>query len=171
MRRKIINTLILALCLSSGMISTSVSAQKYLQVENYKGKVLERYGAGDEVAFLLHNDPVEHHGSIMRLDPDNNLIYFEGWVVSPDSLSGIRSRKTKTIRRIGQYLFISGGVALINSVLATLIFKPDNSKPFLIISGSMTAAGLALKAAGRKNKLYHIPTRYKTRMIDLTFYN
>jgi len=133
-------------------------------------KIKLRYTPGDEITFRLRQSDQWISTTINAIDYENNLVYVTGLTVALDSIAAVKSYKPMIPPAVGGTLWRSGLAGFLSSALYGIVFRPDNTRQFLIFFGTVTLSGFGLKQLSKKRRVYTIGDKYNLRLTDLNFY-
>ncbi len=149
--------------------STSLGAQKFLQLEKGGSFKYTRYYIGEDIVFKLHNDDKGWHTrTITDIDVDGNRLVFFNHPLPIDSIAMIRLPGSKVWQIAGLTLQVGGA----NAILFSLGYNPIfNNEPVNWGGVGTGALGIAIGTAIRqltKTKKFVPGPRRRLRLLDVT---
>ncbi len=145
-------------------------SQKFIQIEKNHLKTKLKYNTGDDIIFSLRNSDQWVRSAITEIDVEHKIIHMYGLTVPIDSIDAIRSYKPFVSPILGEILWKAGLASFISSALFGLVYQPENTLDFLIVTGSIGLTGLGMKQMAKIRRIYSIGKKFTIRPVDLNFY-
>jgi hypothetical protein len=150
--------------------SERLLAQTFIQIETY-GKIKPlRFHPGDEIEFMHDKLPeVWMKRTLMKVDADNQLLYFPDAIVPVASIYKIRIDNPSFWRQFALVFFKSAAVTTFLGSGWAWAFQgvPPNWIAIAIMVAPFTIGNLIKKWT--RYKTFHIGKRHRLRALDLNF--
>lgn len=156
--------------LAMASLPVNSHAQKFLQVEKEGVKAKWRFKSGDPISLKIRQSDQWINTYLYELDLHTGVILLDGLTTHLDSITHIKKPKSIVPKALGVSMLNAGLSSLGTSLLATLFYKPDNSKPFIIGASGVSLLGLGFIKLSTIHKTYETQAKFRLRIIDTTFY-
>jgi len=158
--------LLLLLCC---LVSFSLSAQKFLQMERVGSFKVKRYYPGEQVTFKMKGDDTWYTEDILDVLIEDDIVLFTYRAVRIEDISHLRSfKRKKWSKPVGQQLYNFGAGWLIFSLGGAIIGDPPLSQQAFTVPLAAGALGFLVQKIFR-HQTYKMGKNRRLRLLDLSF--
>jgi len=148
--------------------ASTLSAQKFLQLEKAGSFKVKRYHPGEEVTFKIKGDDYWYTEDILDVLIEDQIVLFTYRAIPIGDITHIRSFKQKKWSKpVGQQLYNFGAAWLLFSLGATIGGTPLSESSFTVPLAAGTLGFLVQKIF--RHQTYKIGKRRRLRLLDLSF--